>query len=141
MRASILLEQGKDLIIQLRALIDAGDETDAFKVFKRIIADYELRKFPYYFEIEMRIVDNLNAMLKRNFRALVREQVDVVFEKLVTSVRDALEPIKDDVGYDPHVSESLSEVVRSNGAAFREQVDGVVMGRAAHLESGRAVAL
>ena len=66
-RSDVLRERNKELVERLRSMIESGQETDAFKIYLEIIAGRELRKYPYHFEIERRIVDNLNTMLKRNF--------------------------------------------------------------------------
>jgi len=72
-RSDILRERTKELVEKLRAKIEDGTETDAYQVYQDIIAGRELRKYPYHFEIEMYIVDNLNAMLKQSFRYIVRD--------------------------------------------------------------------
>ena len=73
-----------------------GTPTDCvIMAYKEIIGEQELRKYPYHFEIEMKIVGNLNAMLKRNFRKIVRKQVDEVFVDLVKRVHDALEKVRE----------------------------------------------
>jgi GTPase Era involved in 16S rRNA processing len=102
-RSDILRKRTKELVDQLRAKITNGTETDAYQVYQDIIAGRELRKYPYHFEIEMMIVDNLNTMLKKNFRQIVRKQIDDVFQELMKKTQNALEPVREDVEYNVQV--------------------------------------
>jgi GTP-binding protein EngB required for normal cell division len=133
-RSDVLRESTKDLVDQLKAMIENGMETDAFAIYQDIIAERELRKYPYHFEIEMRIVDNLNTMLKKNFRRIVRSQVDSVFEELARKVRDALEKVSEDVAYSAQVMSPFYDIISQEAKAFGDRVDGVVMTLAARLD-------
>lgn len=133
-RSDILRARTKDLVDQLRTKIENGPETDAYQIYQEIIAERELRKYPYHFEIEMRIVDNLNTMLKQNFRRIVRQQVDEVFHELATKVQNALEYVREDIGYSAQVMAPFDEIIRDESASFGDRVDGVVMTLAAQLD-------
>jgi hypothetical protein len=100
-----------------------------------VIGGRELRKYLYHFEIEMRIVDNLNTMLKRNFRQIVRHQVDEVFADLVKRVHDALEKVREDVAYNAQILVPFEEVIKEESVSFTARIDGVVMTKAAELDA------
>lgn len=133
-RSDILLERTEQLVEELRLKIENGAETDAFQIYQEIIAGRELRKYPYHFEIEMRIVDNLNTMLKQNFRSIVRGQVESVFDDLTKNVQAALEKVREDVGYSTEVMSPFDEIIREESHSFGDRVDGVVMTLAAQLD-------
>lgn len=133
-RSDILRERTKELVEQLRTKIADGAETDAYQVYQDIIAGRELRKYPYHFEIEMYIVDSLNAMLKRSFRQIVRGQVDAVFHDLTAKIQEALEDVRKDVEYSAQVMAPLDAIVQEEAASFSDRVDGVVMTLAAQLD-------
>jgi len=134
-RSELLRQQTKELVDKLRSKIESGPETDAYEIYKEIIAGRELRKYPYHFEIEMRIVDNLNTMLKRNFRQIVRNQVDEVFADLVKRVHDALEKVREDIMYNSQVLAPFEEVIKEESGSFADRIDGVVMTKAAELDA------
>jgi GTPase Era involved in 16S rRNA processing/vacuolar-type H+-ATPase subunit E/Vma4 len=134
-RAKVLREQTKEVVNQLRAKIEGGPETDAYEIYKEIIAGRELRKYPYHFEIEMRVVDNLNSMLKRSFRQIVRSQVEEVFSDLVKRVHNALEKVREDVNYNANVLAPFDEVIKEESGSFIDKIDGVVMTKAAELDA------
>jgi len=133
-RRGMFAEQAEQLEKTLRQEIQSGSTTDAYEVYKRIIADQPLRKFPYYFEIEMRVVDNLNSLLKLRFREVVRDEVRRVVEALVRDVRNQLEVAGSDVDYAEAVTIALNEQMAGVAESFEHKVDGVVMQRAAHLD-------
>lgn len=133
-RSEILRERTKELVEELRSRIADGNETDAYQVYQDIIAGRELRKYPYHFEIEMYIVDSLNAMLKRSFRQIVRGQIDAVFQDLTAKTQEALEQVRKDVEYSPHVMAPFDAILREEAASFGDRVDGVVMTLAAQLD-------
>lgn len=134
-RSNILIEKTKELVDQLREKLESGPETDAYQIYKEIISERELRKYPYHFEIEMRIVDNLNTMLKRNFRSIVRQQVESFFEELTTKVQGAIECIREDVNYSGDIMTPFDEIIQSEASLFCERVDGQVMGRVTDLDA------
>ncbi len=134
-RSDVLHQRTKELVDQLRSKIEGGAETDAYEIYKDIIAERELRKYPYHFEIEMRIVDNLNTMLKNNFRKIVRGQVEEVFDELVKRVQNALEKVREDVNYNSQVMIPFEDVIREERGSFGDRVDGVVMTKAAELDA------
>jgi hypothetical protein len=107
-------------------MIAKGPETDAFSIYQEIISESELRRYPYHFEIEMRIVDKLNTMLKSQFRKIVRTQVDEVFEDYAKRVGDALEGFRKDVNYSGKVMAPFDEALRNGKAVFCSEVDGHV---------------
>jgi hypothetical protein len=133
-RNAILMEQARELVEQLREKIQHGPETDAYQIYQEIIAERELRKYPYHFEIEMQMVDNLNTTLKRNFRRIVREQVDAVFSDLVRGMDNALERVREDVEYSAEVLSPFDDVVEEVKGTFGDRVDGVTMTLAAQLD-------
>lgn len=133
-RSDILRERTKELVDQLRTKIANGPETDAYQIYQEIIAGRELRKYPYHFEIEMRIVDNLNAMLKRNFRQIVRGQVDAVFQEFADKIQNALEKVREDLAYNAQVMANFDDIIRAEATSFGDRVDGVVMTLAAQLD-------
>lgn len=133
-RSGVLIEKTKDLVDQLREKIEKGPETDAFQIYQEIIAGRELRKYPYHFEIEMQIVDNLNTLLKRSFRSIVRSQVESVFEELTVKIENTLEKIGEDVNYTTEVMSSFKDVLDEEASSFSNRVDGVVMTLAAQLD-------
>ncbi len=133
-RTGILREKNEELVKRLRGKIDNGPETDAYQIYQEIIAERELRKYPYHFEIEMRIVDNLNTMFKRNFRQIVREQVEVVVDELTENVRTALVKVREDVAYNAEALAPFEDVLLQGRESLVLRVDGFVMSLAAQLD-------
>jgi GTP-binding protein EngB required for normal cell division len=134
-RAASLNRKTQELVESLKGKIESGSETNAFEVYKDIIASRELRKYPYHFEIEMRVVDNLNTMLKRSFRAYVQEQVTDIFQNLVRRVNAGLEGIGQDIGFNTGVMEPFDAVLKNQRTAFIQKVDGVAMMMAVELDA------
>lgn len=120
---------------QLREQIENGSTTNAYEVYKSIIADNKLRTFPYYFEIEMKVVDGLNSLLKQEFQKLVREHVNDALEQLTTVVRDQLEVLKSDVNFDATVDSSLNKILSGSREKVLNKVDGIVEQKAGQLDS------
>lgn len=120
---------------KLREQIESGSTTNAYEVYKSIIADNKLRTFPYYFEIEMRVVDGLNSLLKQEFQKLVREHVNDALEQLTTLVRDQLEILKSDVNFDTVVDSSLARILNGSREKVLSKVDGIVEQKAGQLDS------
>lgn len=71
-RSAILTHKTEELLRMMDGKITEGPETDAHSIYLEIISQSQLRRYPYHFEIEIRIVDKLNALLKREFREIVR---------------------------------------------------------------------
>ncbi|MBX3422015.1 MAG: dynamin family protein [Pirellulaceae bacterium] len=134
-KGAILVAKTKELVDELKSKLETGPETDAYQIYKEIISERELRKYPYHFEIEMRIVDNLNTLLKRNFRAIVRQQVESFFEELTQRVQSAIEGIREDVNYNAEVTTPFDEIIQHESGLFCERVDGQVMGRVTDLDA------
>lgn len=126
--------QSKELEETLRREIKEGDRTDAYKVYTRIISDNYLRKYPYYFEIEMKVVDNLNQLLKQRFLEIVRQQVNIVVNQLIEKINNLLDEFYADVEYDAEVSTTFQAIMQKLNNRFQGNVDGVVMERAARLD-------
>ncbi|MDX2242808.1 MAG: dynamin family protein [Leptolyngbyaceae cyanobacterium bins.302] len=126
--------QSKELEETLRQEIKEGDRTDAYKVYTRIISDNYLRKYPYYFEIEMKVVDNLNQLLKQRFLEIVRQQVNIVVNQLIEKINNVLDEFYADVEYDTEVSTAFQTIMQKLNSRFQGNVDGVVMERAARLD-------
>lgn len=126
--------QSKELEETLRQEIKEGDRTDAYKVYTRIISDNYLRKYPYYFEIEMKVVDNLNQLLKQRFLEIVRQQVNIVVNQLIEKINNLLDEFYADVEYDADVSAAFQAIMQKLKTRFQGNVDGVVMERAARLD-------
>lgn len=127
-------DQAKELEETLRQEIKSGDLTNAYQVYTRIIADNPLRKYPYYFEIEIKVVDNLNRILKERFRETVRQQVNTVVDDLVEEINKRLDHLYSDVEYEPTVSSDFKELLKDVRVRFQGEVDGVVKERAARLD-------
>ena len=125
-RSTILASKTEDLLKALDTKIAEGSETDAYSIYLEIISESELRRYPYHFEIEMRIVDKLNTMLKREFREIVRTQAVAVFQDYAKRVRDALEGFRKDVNYNTEVMAPFDEVLGKGGTSFCSEVDGHV---------------
>lgn len=120
---------------ELREQIRNGDSTDAYEVYKSIISDNMLRTFPYYFEIEMKVVDGLNTVLKNKFQGLVREHVSMALENLTNTVRDMLEKLTSDVAFDASVDAALTQVLAGSREMVLNKVDGIVEQKAGQLDS------
>ncbi|NUQ61997.1 MAG: dynamin family protein [Pirellulales bacterium] len=125
-RSTILASKTEELLKALEVKIAEGSETDAYSIYLEIISESELRRYPYHFEIEMRIVDKLNTMLKREFREIVRTQARAVFEDYAKRVRESLEGFRKDVGYSAEVMAPFDEVLNQGGTTFCSEVDGHV---------------
>jgi GTP-binding protein EngB required for normal cell division len=120
---------------ELREQVDSGKTTDAFEVYQSIIANNRLRTFPYYFEIEMKVVDGLNTVLKERFRELVRTHVSKVLDGLTEEIRNQLESFSKDVDFDSEITGDLKRVLNESRDSLLKQVDGVVKEKAGHLDS------
>lgn len=126
--------QAKELEDSLKQKIKNGDLTDAYKVYTRIISDNYLRKYPYYFEIEIKVIDSLNELLKKGFLEIARQQVTDVVGDLVKGINNRLDELYGDVEYDPNVCSGFRELMQNVIIRFQSKVDGVVMERAARLD-------
>jgi hypothetical protein len=82
----------------------------------------------------MQIVDNLNTMLKENFRDIVQSQIEVVFQEVAKKVDHALEMVRGDVTYNAQVMTPLDDIIREESIAFSHRVDGVVVTYATRLD-------
>ncbi len=125
-RSTILASKTEDLLKVLAGKIAEGSETDAYTIYLEIISESELRRYPYHFEIEMRIVDKLNTMLKREFREIVRTQASAVFVDYAAKVREALEAFRKDVNYNAEIMAPFDAVLNRGGTSFASEVDGHV---------------
>ncbi|RUQ30825.1 MAG: hypothetical protein EKK68_10485 [Candidatus Competibacteraceae bacterium] len=135
-RSEVFRTHAKELIDQLQTKIADGPETDAYTIYNEIINSHgRLRKYPYHFEIELRIVDNLNTILKHSFRDIVRNQASEIFNELVKRVKNALVKISEDVGHDPEIMKPFNDVMYKGHNSFIERIDGIVMDKAAELDA------
>jgi len=125
-RANILATKTEELLKQLGAKIAEGSETDAYAIYLEIISESVLRRYPYHFEIEMRIVDKLNTMLKREFSEIVRNQAHGVFEDYAKRVHESLEKVREDVEYNAQVMTPFEEILEKGRNTFCSEVDGHV---------------
>jgi len=125
-RATILDNKTEQLLKELGIKIAEGAETDAYAIYLEIISESELRRYPYHFEIEMRIVDKLNTMLKREFREIVRNQAQGIFEDYAKRVHDSLEKVREDVNYNSQIMAPFEEVLDKGRSTFCSEVDGHV---------------
>lgn len=135
-RSEVFRTHAKELIEQLQTKIADGPETDAYTIYNEIINSHgRLRKYPYHFEIELRIVDNLNTILKQSFREIVRNQASEIFNELVKRVKNALVKISEDIGHDPEILKPFNDVMHKGHNSFIERIDGIVMDKAAELDA------
>jgi hypothetical protein len=134
-RGDLFREQTKEIVEKLRSKIASGPETDAYQICIEIITGGNLRKYPYHFEIEMRIIDKLNTMLKQEFRQIVRGQMEEVFGDLVKRVHNALKKIGTDVSFNTQVMNPFGEVLQEERGSFSQRADGLVMDKAANLDT------
>lgn len=125
-RSTILANKTEDLLKILDGKIDTGSETDAYDIYLEIIAESELRRYPYHFEIEMRIVDKLNTLMKREFRDIVRTQAREVIEEYANRLEEILECFRTDVNYDNDVIAPFDQVINDGKSVFYAEVDGQV---------------
>jgi len=126
--------QAKELETTLAQEIKNGKRTDAYEIYTRIISDNRLRKYPYYFEIEIKVVDGLNELLKQRFLEIARQQVNSVVDDLTKEIDSRLEELYNDVEYAANVSSCFKEIMQNIKSRFQDKVDGVVMERAARLD-------
>ncbi len=126
--------EAEELENELIREIEEGEATDAYATYLRIIADGTLRKFPYYFEIEMKVVDSLNTLVKQRFREIIRRQTTVVVKTLLREITDALELLNADIGYDAQVSASLESILAGSKESMLEAVDSAIIQKACHLD-------
>ncbi|GIW84243.1 MAG: hypothetical protein KatS3mg106_756 [Gemmataceae bacterium] len=125
-RSAVMVTKTEDLLRELQNKINGGDETDAYKIYMEIVTGPNLRLYPYHFEIEMRIVDKLNAMLKREFHDIVLNQAEEVFNDYATKVKEFLEKIRQDVNYAREIMEPFEEVLEEGKKTFLTELRGHV---------------
>lgn len=133
-RSALLIEHTNELIDKLREKIAAGNETDSYEIYKKIMSELKLRKCPYHFEIEIRIVDNLNNLFKREFISIVKYQVEGVFQELTQKIQLALEKVREDVNYNIEIMAPFDKILHEESLSFYSRVEGVVMTQAAQLD-------
>lgn len=131
---STMFQDTKELEDTLRKEIKSGPETDSYEVYQRIIADKPLRKFPYYFEIEMKIVDNLNSMLKNRFLEISERQVREIVNELITNIKNCLDNLAGDVSYDSSVCVGFEAQINGIDQTFSKNVSGVVKDKVSQLD-------
>jgi GTP-binding protein EngB required for normal cell division len=125
-RSASLMSKTEDLLRELQNKINDGEETDAYKVYMEIVTGPNLRSYPYHFEIEMRIVDKLNAMLKREFHDIVLNQAEEIFAIYANKAKDFLEKIREDVNYDREIIEPFEEALVKGKETFTTELRGHV---------------
>ena len=92
-----------DLAKSLHEAITEGEETDAYLIYKKIMKSPFLRKYPYYFEIETKIVDTLNTVVKQYYVSSVKQVALTLLERCREEVAEFIEAVKQKVDYDQEV--------------------------------------
>lgn len=133
-RSTMFQDDNDEIEQALRKDIKDGSETDAYEIYQRIIADKPLRKYPYYFEIEMKIVDSLNSMLKARFLEISQRQVREVVQVLIKTIENCLANMASDVSYDNKVCMGFDEQKNGIHETFSKNVSGVVKDRVSQLD-------
>lgn len=133
-RKTLFLGRAEELESDLRTIINQGSETDAYQAYNDIVADNKYRKYPYYFEIEIRVIDKLNSLLKESFSAIVLEQADLTYDELVGQINELIGQIGSEVGFDPEIMDALKHPMQQLKHEIRQQAKGVVGEKATLLD-------
>jgi len=133
-RKKLFADETEELEGALREAIEHGDQTDAYKAYLDIIANRKFRKYPYYFEIEIMVVDNLNILLKEYFRKIVRKQALTIYQDLEKEVTKLVSELGSNVSFDAQVMAELEILGRNVRDRFEHQTMGMVDQKAALLD-------
>ncbi len=136
-RRGIFSAEVEKLFEDLKNLINQDRMTDAFRQYLSIInggGPASLRKFPYFFEIEIKIVDSLNSTLKTGFRRKIIDECRQIMEAQLTERVDLFfEDIRLDVKYElPHIDQLKKSVIDLE--RLLTEMEGVVKAQAFSLD-------
>jgi len=129
-----MLEPFKKLEKDIQEKISDGKDTDAYEVYTQILAHGKYRQVPYYLEIELKVVENLNTVLKEFFVNLVKDQTTTMFNNLTDRINGTLEKIREEVNNDKDVVEPLEKVLVNARSSFQDRVFGVAIIYSAELD-------
>lgn len=129
---SIFKVKAEEFLNNLHSNVLEGENTDASVQYKKIIRNNHLRKFPYYFEIEMAVVDNVNNVMKNNFKLFLEEEVKAIYEELTVKLRDFFDGIMIETGYDDGIDPK--GMINKSYSDLRLKVEGVIEEKATYLD-------
>lgn len=107
--------------------IKSGNSTNALVAYEKTFAakkkaaenatdDSELdssnRRYPYYLEIEIQVVDSLNKLLKEKFVEITKGQLYKVTQNIVNQVNNLIQSMVKDIGHDVVIDRELRAVLK-----------------------------
>ncbi|RJP20442.1 MAG: hypothetical protein C4527_25035 [Candidatus Omnitrophota bacterium] len=108
---------------QIRQTISEGPETDAQKAYIEIISQ-PYRKFPYYFEVETKIIDKLNLLVKQKFIDVTKSNVSTIFNEFVARTFEVIDLLNKEIEYNRVFQENIEQSLDREG--FIMTVRGMV---------------
>ncbi|MEW6234014.1 MAG: dynamin family protein [Candidatus Omnitrophota bacterium] len=103
--------------------ITQGLETDAQQAYIEIVSQ-PYRKFPYYFEIETKIIDKLNLLVKQKFIEVTKANVSAIFDEFVIKTNAVIESLNRDIEFDRLFQENIDSILDKQG--FVTTIRGIV---------------
>ncbi len=108
---------------QIQRTITEGPETDAQKAYIEIVSQ-PYRKFPYYFEIETKIIDKLNLLVKQKFIEVTKINVATIFNDFVLQTHDVIDSLNDEIEFDRIFRGNIDRILDEGG--FVLTIQGMV---------------
>ncbi len=99
---------------QIQRTITEGAETDAQRAYIELISQ-PYRKFPYYFEIETKIIDKLNLLVKQKFIEVTKSNVTMIFNEFVARTFEVIETLNREIEYNRVFQENIEHSLDRDG--------------------------
>lgn len=133
-RGTIFDKETDKLEEKLRKLIENGDETDAYRAYQDIIAHRKFRRYPYYFEIEINIVEKLNNLLKNEFLKIIKRHALNVYKELQENIKTLVSDLGSKIDFKPQVMSELEAPLFEIQQRLENQITGVIEQKASLLD-------
>ena len=133
-RKTLFLGKAEELEKKLEEIIRKGDETDAYCAYQTIVGGTKYRKYPYYFEIEIFIIDRLNELLKSNFTNIIEDHARQTYQDLMSKIKDFIQEISKSVRYDPEIINTLHDPMNQLEHNLLQKARGTVDEKATLLD-------
>lgn len=133
-RGTIFNKETDKLEEKLKLIIEDGDQTDAYRAYQSIIAHRKFRRYPYYFEIEINIVENLNDLLKREFLNIIRRHALNIYRELEENIKTLVSDIGTNIDFEPQVMSEIESPLTEIQKRLETQITGIVEQKASLLD-------
>ncbi|CAN2040803.1 Dynamin family protein [Candidatus Magnetomoraceae bacterium gMMP-15] len=133
-RGTIFDKETDELEGKLRKIIDNGEQTDTYRAYQDIIAHRKFRRYPYYFEIEINIVEKLNNLLKKEFLKIIRRHALNVYKELQENIKTLVSNLGSNIDFEPLVMSEIEAPLAEMQQRLESQITGVIEQKASLLD-------